>query len=104
VHRRLRLHFAFRREDVRRPVHSIGVLHELMRIADLLLQLEQAAQPVEGLLVARTDPSLALLRCAAMPSSATRCISSVGSQSRTASQFADHGRVQGPYAFGAAWR
>ena len=85
VHRRRsarqRLHLALRREDVDllRVELDPEVLHELLRVAHLLLQLEQPAQPVESTarrVPAPTRPSL-YFQCAAMPSSAIRCISSV---------------------------
>jgi hypothetical protein len=61
---RQRLHFPFRREDVDvlRIQLDPEVLHELVRVADFLLHLEQPAQPLEVLLVPfGADPTFLVL-------------------------------------------
>ncbi len=82
-------HVALGREDVDLVLEEVDLhpLEELGRVLQLLLPLDELAQPAEALRVlsrrSRRPRSL-YFQCAAMPRSATRCISWCGSGSRCA--------------------
>ena len=75
-------HVALRREHVDLVGEEVDLhaLEELDRVLDVLLELDQLAQPAELLRVLRIDAAAVrslYFQCAAMPCSATRCISCV---------------------------